>query len=182
MKQSNGAFKGAIVGAALAFVVGTLTDFYADYLTRRDGHVQQARKCKELALTLATIASYASEAAQSDANSVAAPIPSGRSSNKFVLPPIDEIIHSQDQFSEVLGPKSRDAVLRLESNYRSLRDDLSHTPGIYHTGETFGIPPSSGDEGMYEHVLTALSQEAEGTTHILNASDHCRILAHTSFF
>lgn len=80
----------------------------------------------------------------------------------FAFRVLDEVIHSQDLLLDILGPQSRDSTLRVQVYYRALRDDLSATPGIYHTGETFGVPPASGDKGTYENLLNLLTKRAEG--------------------
>jgi hypothetical protein len=100
--SSNGAFRGALIGAALAFFVGMLTNFWSNYLTRRDQHVQEAEKCMGVVSSLLTAASMARGAAQVAVSSIAEPVSTNSATNKFVWPPLDEILHSQNQ-NQLLG-------------------------------------------------------------------------------
>ena len=184
-RENSGTLRGVIIGAALAMVASMTTTVWSNYLTRRDEHVQKAETCRSLMLSLLSTISFAHEIADSAVSSIAAPVPAfpNVATNKFVLPPVDEILHSQDQFMGILDPNSRDSVLRFEAYYRALRDDLSGTSGIYHTGETFGVPPSSGDKDAYENLMKVLARGTAGTIQILNASfGHCDDLAKTSPF
>jgi hypothetical protein len=132
--SSNGAFRGALIGAALAFFVGMLTNFWSNYLTRRDQHVQEAEKCMGVVSSLLTAASMARGAAQVAVSSIAEPVSTNSATNKFVWPPLDEILHSQNQLLGLLDPQSRESILGLEAYYRAVRDELSNTSDVYHAG------------------------------------------------
>lgn len=174
-------FLGALIGA---IVGGLIVSAWSNFLTLRDQHVREADKCRGLVSSLLTTAALAREVAQSAASSIAAPIPANRASNKFALPPYDEMIHSQDQSLDILDPRSIEAVLRVEAYYQAVRDDLSNTPSIYHTGETYGVPPSSGNKDAYEGLLNLLARQADGAIRALRSSgpDYCDTLANTSLW
>ena len=171
-----------LVAAVVAFSFGLLTNVVSNYLNRRDQHVQEADKCTSLIASLITTTSLVQEFADSARVLVAAPLQRNKQSNKFSLPPFDEILHSQDAALTILDAPSRDSVLRVEATYRTIRDDLANTPGNYHTGETFGVPPSSGNQGAYEKLLSLLARGAESANHVLHTSNHCKSLAKTNFF
>jgi hypothetical protein len=182
--SSSDTLKGALIGAALAFLVGMMLNYWSNYLTRRDQHIQEAEKCDRLTASLISTTTFAREVAKSAAASIAAAIPPDRATNKFVLPPLDEILHSEDQSLDILDTQSRDSVLNVEAYYRSVRDDLSNTPGVYHTGETFGVPASSGNKDAYENILKHLAETADDAARLLSTggASQCNNLATTDFF
>jgi hypothetical protein len=178
----SGSLKGAFLGASLAFFFGMLTNFYSNYLTRRDQHVQEADKCNGLASSLLTTTSLARDAAQAAADAIAAPASPNRNTNRFVLPAIDEVLHSQDQSLDIIDPNSRNIILQLEAYYRAIRDDLSNTADVTHQGETFALLPSSPNKDFYENLLHMIAQEAQAASHSLEANSFCDDLAKTNIF
>jgi hypothetical protein len=175
---NRSSFRGALLGAALAFLFGIVTSFFSNYLTRRDQHVQEAHKCNALASSLLTTTSFARDAAQAAGDSIA---PSNNK-NRFVLPAIDEILHGHDQSLDIIDPTSRNIILQLEAYYRAIRDDLANSADVSHQGETFSLLPTSPNKGFYEMLLHQIAQEAQAATHSLETSAFCDELAKTAIF
>ena len=178
----NGALRPALLGATLALVVNAAATMWSNYLTRRDQHVQEADKCNEVAASLISTTSFARDAARAAASGLAEPIPSGAPSQRFVLPPIDEILRSQDQSLTFVDPTSRNIIFQLEAYYRAVRDDLSHTVDVKAEGDTFSLLSNSLNREYYENLLRHLAEEAAAATESLDKSRHCDDLAKTSFF
>jgi hypothetical protein len=82
----------------------------------------------------------------------------------------------------LLDPGTRYRILGVEAYYKSVKDDLSNTAGIYHTGDTFGVPFDHGDKDVYEKLFQGLVQQTEGAIYYLKTGHYCDELAKTSFF
>ena len=170
------------MGAALALIVNAATTLWSNYLTRHDQHVQEADKCNGLAASLISTTSFARDAAQAAASALAEPMPPGSPTKKFLLPPIDEMLHSQDQNLDIIDPASRSIIFQLEAYYRTIRDDLSHTADVKAEGDTFSLLPNSPNRELYATLLRQIAQEAGAATESLEKSPHCDDLAETSWF
>jgi hypothetical protein len=125
---------------------------------------------------------FANAVAQTAASSIGSPIPANTKSNKFALPPIDDMLSPQDTLLDIPDAQSRNAVLEIQAYYRAVRDDLSNTPGVYHTGETFGVEAASGNTEFYKNMLNHLAERANIAADVLKSSTHCKHLAITKFW
>ena len=124
--RKNGMLTTALLGATFALLANALIAVWSNYLTRRDQHVQEADKCNGVVETFISTTSFASEAAQTAASALAKPIPPGSSSKPFILPPIDEALHTQDQYLYIVD---KTPVISLFS----LRYTLGQSEMAYHT-------------------------------------------------
>lgn len=179
--RKEGPLGAALLGAGLAFAFGMITSYWSNYASRRDQHAQESDKCTGLSASLLTTALLIREFGVIDAADIVSKAPPNNQARKFLFPPLDEIIHAQYQSIDLLDYKTRDWVMRLEQYYRGIRDDMSNTSSLYHTGETFGVYTPE-DKILYKNLLDLLVKEADHTIEALSVSHHCKDLARTSFF
>jgi hypothetical protein len=97
----------AIFAASLALLVQAAVAFGSSYLSRLDQHVQEADKCNRVAASLINTTTFARDAVKAAASTLA-------ESKPFILPPIDDILHSQDQDLNIIDPRASDIIHQLE--------------------------------------------------------------------
>jgi hypothetical protein len=169
----------ALVAAALALFVNAAVTVGSSYLARRDQHVQDADKCNRAAANLISTTAFASDAVKAAASTLGEPISAGSSSKSFTIPPIDEILRSQDQYLDVVDVNSSNIVIQLETYYRTVKDNLLHSNDIKAEGHTFSLLPNSRNQTAYLNLLNGLVIEADVARNSLEKSSYCDDLAIT---
>jgi hypothetical protein len=170
----------AWVWAASSLIASVGIAYWSNYASRRDEHAHDADACGALSDILTAGAYLMIEHARAAEMTIRKPVPADKGSNKFVLPPLEAIFRGQEKDLGLLDKDQQKDALRLEFLYRDVRDDISNTPELYHTGDTFGITVP-GDKPLYLNLLNAIDQQAQRTIQQLANKQPCAVLAATSF-
>ena len=168
----------AIVGAALGAV---LTTWMSDYSARRQEALRNQTQCFNVSATLMSATNLIGETTSGVADKLGRVITPSGPVTLLLLPAFDESLHEQASAIGLLDGLTRDAVLREEYFYRSLRTDLASTADVYHTGDTFGVR-NNQDRQAYQGVSRSVTDAAARAYKLLEDGQHCKALASVALF
>jgi hypothetical protein len=130
---------GLAIGASVAILGSLISNTYSSYLTRRDENARQVAACEGTTINL-SVALHAIK----DAAGLASQNLLEKKQHVVVLPPIDEIMRSQDQAAELLDEASQRDTIHLEMSYRAIRDQLANDSDVVTSmGDTFELPANA---------------------------------------
>ena len=167
-----------LFGAALALIVGTIVNYGSNFLARRDENLREAEACKRTVSLYLAILAVTRPPLSGALQSLETPLPPLKTNHLFSFPPFDEILHSQDNSLNFLDDQSQWRLIDIEAYYRFIRDELSNSPEVHHTGDAFGVPDS--DAALYKATMMTVENLVDAETANLSRTHDCDKFSHTS--